>query len=361
MNQGLPEWAQEDRFALSLYFDQGNLISEGIPWKDFSEAEIQKILKLHFEILNYQIIWRHKDDPAHEGGIDLECIRRKDKKKVVIAVKKKPKKSDLGQVIELSQAEADQRVYVLINGSTQSFRNQIENFLQRVEFWDEQELENQLNESHLTLKLKVDNSYANRAIYTITRAVIGAITTKTNEPFPTPTTKLMNLLWNMKDRAVTVYKCASIVQELFEHPKNLGIMSYSEIQHLVLWFLDNLYLKGLDSILQGFDEKDINTILLCTYKDTKVRSNWLQLCSYRPGLIPGAVDYAVKDDSKIQERFNELYESGKLHFDEIEPDITETQFDEASDELRRVAYWADGLEGTLDFCYHECLERICEK
>jgi hypothetical protein len=119
---------QLDPQFLEIEFTLGKSISKGIPWNDFSEIEIQGILKIHFERLGFKVIWRHCDDPANEKGIDLECINKNTHKRVIISVKKKPKKNDLGQILELSQHEADLRIYLFLNGAAQSFRDQMVTF-----------------------------------------------------------------------------------------------------------------------------------------------------------------------------------------------------------------------------------------
>jgi hypothetical protein len=181
----------QDINLINLNFNLGNPISKGIPWNIFSELEIQAILKIHFETFGYNVIWRHKDDPANECGVDLECTRKKDNQIIKIAVKKKPKKEDLGQVIELSQNEADQRIYVYINGTAQSFRKQIPNFEPKVVFWDETKLEEYLVESNLTFKLLVDNTFTNYAIQNITNIIINATKSPSKRPFPKPDFNLL--------------------------------------------------------------------------------------------------------------------------------------------------------------------------
>jgi len=57
-------------------------LSKIIPWNEFSELEIHGILKMHFESLGFKVIWRHREDSANEKGIDLECIHKKNRKKV---------------------------------------------------------------------------------------------------------------------------------------------------------------------------------------------------------------------------------------------------------------------------------------
>ncbi len=64
-----------EEFVADVRFTDGATLSKGIPWKEFSEREVQGILKIHFEVLGYDVTWRHEGDPANERGIDLECKR----------------------------------------------------------------------------------------------------------------------------------------------------------------------------------------------------------------------------------------------------------------------------------------------
>lgn len=106
----------EEEDELDGPFAMGAIIDNEIPWKDFDEVEIQGLLKLHFEDLGYKVIWRHRQDPANEEGVDLECIRKTPANRVVIAVKKKPKHDDISQVLELSNTDANRRIYVYVEG-----------------------------------------------------------------------------------------------------------------------------------------------------------------------------------------------------------------------------------------------------
>jgi len=124
----------EDEHLAEFDMSMGSLISRGIPWNSFSELEIQGIVKMHFEYLGFDIVWRHKDDPANEGGVDLDCRRETDKMRVLVAVKKKPKKEALAQVVELALEQADQRICVYLGGSSQSFRDRLASFEMKVEF-----------------------------------------------------------------------------------------------------------------------------------------------------------------------------------------------------------------------------------
>src|SRR6266566_2467008 len=173
-----PDLRRMEESIADIYLTSGRIISKGIPWNEFSEIEIQGILKIHFEELGYDVTWRHRDDPANEGGIDLECRRKVDSNIVVLAFKKKPRKEALAQVLELSDEEANKRVFVYVGGASQSFRDKLSRFKSRVEFWNEEKLEEQLSISGLTLSLKTDNSSAAHAMFAIMRNLVRVINTR---------------------------------------------------------------------------------------------------------------------------------------------------------------------------------------
>jgi hypothetical protein len=344
---------QFDKLSMAL----GKPISKGIPWPSFSEVEIQAILKLHFEILGFSVIWRHREDPANEKGIDLECRRDSDGKQIIVAVKKKPKKGDLGQVLELSQGDAHERMYIYVNGAAQSFRDQRETFASKVEFWDEKILEERLNESDLTLKLKADNSPTKLAIFQIMKSIVEVIDNPPpSTPSRPPSQELMRTLWDMKDRAVTVNRCLSMSQLMFEDSSRFGDLSDIKAQNLMVWCLDFIYTYGLNSLLSAFTSlpRELKELLGSAYENTKIRSNWLQLFTYDPGLIPGRVEDACgKYEQLIASRKNN---ADKWQSTQVEDDIPESvyaELDEVADELRRIGIWADGLEGTIDDLFEE--------
>jgi hypothetical protein len=338
---------------MELDFIGGNPISQGIPWNNFSEVEIHALLKVHFESLGFGIIWRHKDDPANENGVDLECTSIKDNSKILIAVKKKPKKEDIGQLLELSQTQADKKIYVYINGASQSFREKMPFFASEIEFWDEKQIEDNLMKSYLTFRLLIDNSYTNYSIQVIKDVLRQTITSSKRRPFPKPNKDIMNILWAMKDRAVTLNKCSGMLQLMFEDSKRFGNLTPSQIQNLVLWCFDELYSASLFALHDSMRSlpNELVTIFQYTYDRTKARSNWLNLFSYPPRFIPGNLDTLINKDTSIAE----LKELQKLL---EESDIQNILLDEAANEFRLLCIWAEGLEGTIDYVYLECLDEL---
>jgi hypothetical protein len=348
----------EDEDFVEMSFLQSGRISRGIPWLDFSEKEDQAILKIHFERLGFDVIWRHHDDPANEGGIDLEC--RSPQRRVLVAIKKRPKKDALAQVVELSNEPADQRVYVYIGGASQSFRDQLANFGDKVEFWDEKVLEDRLNASELTRILKSDNSRAYQAVLRIMQILVKTIGSKPKAgPVPRPTWELMETLWGLKDRAVTLHECASMMQLLFENPKRFGELDYDQIQNLIMWALDSVYSAALLSLRHAFEAltPELKRLIFRVHETTRIRSNWLHLFSYTPGLMPGWVDSALKDYEKARDETKKmaLITERRRTNRKVQDNVERSHIDEAVGEFRSLAMWAYSLEATVDDLFERCV------
>ena len=233
----------------------GQPLSEGIPWGSYTELEIQTLLNMHFEMLNYEVIWRHREDPANEDGIDLECTRRSDKRRVLVAVKKKPRKEALAQVVQLAGHQADQQVFVYVDGAAQSFRDKFDTFAQKVEFWNEERMESEMNETGMTLRLKMANTKASGSMLKIMRILTALISaTGTSAPTAKPTEETMHTLWAMKDRAVTVKHCATMAQLMLEDSSRFGKPGHEQVQNLVVYVLDYIFAYGLLTLQKALED-----------------------------------------------------------------------------------------------------------
>jgi len=336
----------------------GHPLSEGIPWDKYTELEIQTLLKMHFEMLGYDVVWRHRDDPANEDGIDLECVRRTDKRRILVSVKKKPKKEALAQVVQLAGHPADERIYVYVGGAAQSFRDKFETFGQ-IEFWDEQRIESELNETGMTLRLKMANAKASGSILEIMRCIMAVLESKdAAPPPPKPTPEMMHTLWAMKDRAVTINHCASMAQLMLEVPSRFGKPSHDQVQNLVVYVLDYIYAYGLVTLQKALEDMspELQSVLAHVYKKTKIRTNWGELFQYYPGAFPGNVDWVYRQFDKEREEWKGLSEDiERLEKEKKAPDFVWTHLDDAAELLRQLHVWSDGLEGTIDYMYTYCV------
>lgn len=333
-------------------------VSEGIPWRKFSEIEIQALLKYHFETLGFDVIWRHKHDPANEKGIDLECIRKKDKEKIFIAVKIKPLKNDIAQVLDLTNSSADRKIYVHINGTAQSFRELSEQYGYNIEFWDQNKLEETLVESNLTPILKIHNSSTSTTIHEITKILERTINTVPKKEFPKPTVEVMETLWGMKNRAVSINKCARMLQTMFEHPENFGPVNQKQVLDLVLRCHDRLS-SALDSLRDGFKSQspDLKAILYYIHKETSVRSNWRNLKFFDHGLIPGNIVSEI-EYSQITISNDDVDDIEETNQEISDINSSKYIFQNAAGEFCSIAVWADAIEDTIDFVHEGCLNKL---
>ena len=344
-----------EEFVADVRFTDGATLSKGIPWKEFSEREVQGILKIHFEVLGYDVTWRHEDDPANERGIDLECKRESDDDKILVSVKKRPRKEALGQVVELSYEPGHKRVYVYLGGASQSFRDKIPRFKRKVEFWNEEILEKRLSDTGLTLSMKVDNSLTKRAMFDIMRKLVWAIKTE-------PSTKakslsdieVLDMVWGMKDRAVTFHRCAGMAQLMFEDPSRFGELNHNQIQRLLIWSLDYIYANGLVSLRNTFDpmSPELHARLYKVYQKTKVRSNWGDLFMFKREFVPGTVESTVREYEENREKWKDITSRRKVGKEDL---AKHGGLDEAANEMRILGIWAGGFEATIDDLFRDAV------
>jgi len=358
---GTVDWEQEpldessirraEDMRLRLSFVQGAEIGEGIPWHAYSEMEIQSLLKIHFETLGYRVSWRHRDDPSHEKGIDLECVKKDNSQRIAIAVKKKPRHDDIAQVVELAKASANRLVYVYVQGASQSFLDNFRQFSKKIELWDYTKLEEELRLSNLGLKLVVDNSPAAEAVGKITSSIVRI--TSANKVTSSSDANLeesLRNLWTLKDRAVTIYKCASMLQLILERFQSLD---YKDLMYMVRRGLDFLYVYGffpITNVIERLPSGLRRTIKNVHDKDP-AGSNWGCLWTYHRGLVPGNVFAVLRGYEKSEKEMDiPLERLKKSDREKLLKSLEEIakNFQSAAAEFRRIAVWAYGLEATFD-------------
>jgi len=354
-----PDGEYQDEYLADMNLMMGNPLSKGILWKDYSELELQTLLKMHFEMMDYDTTWRHRDDPANEKGVDLEFNRKSDGRRVLVAVKKHPKKGALAQILELAGQAADERIYVYIGGAVQSFRDKLGVFRSKVQFWDERELESRLNGTGLTMQLKVANSKTYQAMFKIMVQLIDAIQKKPPRGPPSkPRAETLETLWGMKDRAVTTSKCATMAQLMLGDPGRFGELSHEKVQNLVVYLLDYIYAYGLMSLQKTFEDlsPELRWLLYYVHKKTKIRSNWLELFQYSRGPVPGEVELFHQEFEKDRAKRTEALRGMKsIVHDDTSAEPKAIHLEDAAILFRSLSIWADGLEGTIDDLYERCV------
>jgi hypothetical protein len=178
-----------------------------------------------------------------------------------------------------------------------------------------------------------------------------------------PNQETMETLWGMKDRAVTVNKCAGMAQLMFEGSSRFGELTGEQVQNLVVYVLDYVYVYGLMSLCRTFEDlsPELQELLYHVHDVTKIRSNWLELYTYRRGLVPGAVDTVHREYAKERAEWKGVVKSLEAGAKEAgSPETEYTRLHRAAEAFRRLSVWGHGLESTLDDLYAKCVRGYVE-
>lgn len=120
----------------------------------YSEDELRTIVKLHLKSLDYKVEDIHEADPSGEKGTDL--IYYKDGKEIGMAIKIKPKKEDIYQMQELAErGDIDEKIYIYLETPTMDFREKMEEYKDRVDFWDGKTLAQKMKKENLPLYTEI--------------------------------------------------------------------------------------------------------------------------------------------------------------------------------------------------------------
>lgn len=261
-----------------------------IPWHEFKELEIQALLVMHQRLLGYKVDWRHREDRAHEEGVDIFCRHETSGKTVAISVKKDPKKKDLYQFIELAKADADDRYYVYVGTRSGEFRRKATD--ERVRILDSEDLEKLLEPLGLQFQLIVDNTPFVREFSRVRRGFSQMIVGERAKPSKTVSLqwdqKDYEKVWIIKDRATSIHKCLRLIQHISEAPFESPYLSDEAMKHMLLVSLDHLDKDALSPLIEAMDER-FWQFVRADFQRRRSHSDWLYL--YKPGfyLQPGHI------------------------------------------------------------------------
>jgi len=299
-----------------------------VPWMEFSEEEIQLILKAHYEASGFTVQWPHSEDASHERGVDLKCTDARGTR-VIIAVKKNPRSEDIAQLLEFARNDAEHRIYVRIKRGTQRFEDETHN-VSGVEFWDSRRLEQELDASGLTTLLLLDNSAFATELLSVRSSLRAAARSegKVERRKSIP----LGVLWDLKDRVVTVNKGLSLLQFIFERTSFLRRMTAGDTREFLAPTLKFLSIEGSRPLAEALETQNQVLIGLIrrTYAKTHTRSNWKNMSAissramFRPGIGDARIEYSCVAPS-----------------------------DACYDFFKRLGLLGDGVEGTLDYMLYE--------
>ena len=276
-----------------------------IPWERFSEDELQSLLTFHYKWLGYDVRNLHKDDRSREHGTDLLCSKKTLNKTIAIAVKVNPGKDDLYQLKEFSESPYEERHYVYTGRLARSFLDQSEKTV-GVDFIDEKGLERLFQNSGTYYLLRIENSRFFESFGELMWNLLQLTfyverMGRKAEPFPKLTLPLLERLWSLKDRAVTVSRGAEVLMDSFDYERlTKAKLDPTALLSIVEAGLDTLYSEGMTRLLRLLDEKTLDLVGL-DYLHSGTASPWLVVSVYQFYLQPGRVDTFLKKEFKNSE------------------------------------------------------------
>jgi gas vesicle protein len=322
-----------------------------IPWKLYSEAEILEVLTEIFRAKGYKVYNIHKIDRRGEQGVDMECTKPAENEKVILAVKKKPKKSDVGQLEEFAKRPSTSRIYVFIDEPSTAFKNVMDGLKNRMSFWNAETLTYELfcTDLRFYLFMVLENSFEKQVykiIYSFFNVYKRIKKIKVEQPLKA-TPDMLNLLWAAKDRSSSLHKSLRTLQLLFE---GMSLSEVTEETRKAMTFaflesIENLKWANLDQLRSHFsefmDKYSANFEQFC--KQTKGRSNWTIWARTRPTLSPGHITKSLESGRESAHRMKEF--SKRHDTSELKPpSLSEILGDVA----RILANEVDMFEETVD-------------
>jgi hypothetical protein len=254
--------------------------SFSIPWNKFEEMEVQAVIKLFFESKGFTVHWRHLEDRVHEEGADLVCF--KEDKSVAIAVKKKPLKKDLYQLLELNNFESDEKIYVYSGKAAVVFENQRKEY-PHITFWTFVDLQQSLLSEafEIGFNLIADNMPFTLECLSLFQKIRSFVISSDHiEKSPVlpdfQKKSLISQLWDLKDRISVLHKSCKVIQALFESKVLPENMSYQKIISLFSLGLNFLLIDSLQQFNRNIDSilREYKPLLIESYLRTRGRSNW---------------------------------------------------------------------------------------
>lgn len=307
-----------------------------------------------FEQKGYDAYNLHKADRAGESGVDLECTRKGETEKLLIAVKKHPSSKDVDQLKMFAQHNGT-KIYVYTQAPTTRFSSEMKKLQNRVSFWNSAKFSSEMFSAcpKLYVFLVIQNIFE-QDMLDITMnfcEIYFDLDKKRREPqVPVKAEPAMlNLLWNAKDRSASLNKSLNSLQTIFEKSDLSAIdektkESITNAYFAAIASLDRSSLRPLKRAFEEFISKyQGNFDSFCT--QTSHASNWIFFLQNLPELAPGHV---VRTFEKARVEYNEV----KDFLEKIKA-TTKTEPEENIGEIlgdiSRIlsvgAYW---LEDTVD-------------
>ncbi|MCD4666981.1 hypothetical protein K8R47_04205 [archaeon] len=297
---------------------------------NLEEKEIHRFIIEAYENKGYDCINFHKSGACVEGGVDL--FTNKDKEKIIIAVKIKPKKEDISQLNKFIKNKEINKIYVYIKDPTRPFFDYIKN-LNSSKFINANSLHDFLIENKSILYLR--KYFFSHDLFNNLTEIIKIWFSVKDIKTMYPTEEDLKLMWGWKDKAVSFHK---ISKALFDY-KDSKIKSISYEQDYKKLVEDILsILNYLNRELEQFKDifvhvKRTNPGLLSKmWEICEPRSNWCNLLCRLEGY----------KEVQIGEIFFDYFFKGTS---------TKEPYTFLSDILQGISVLADDMEKAIDWLF----------
>jgi hypothetical protein len=258
-----------------------------VPFQKYNEEEIQTIIENIFHEKGYKIQNLHKSDRANEKGADL--IAEKDQEKIIFAVKIKPQTKDKPQLLEFSDRSESKKIYVSIKTPSDSFKMFADKFKDKVIFWDEDKLNEELVNTNLYFasNLIFENHVANELLQTIQFFFFQLrkkLDKEDKKEIHEMDKESFKLLWRLKDIAVTLNKIPEFIRPFFDDPIKIENKDLNKhFLNIFLNFLDQIerIIRNYLTYFSRFYEKN-QELVEASIIEMRERSHWSTLAGFEP-------------------------------------------------------------------------------
>jgi hypothetical protein len=304
-----------------MYFDFGldQKISR-IDWNDFTELEIQGILRQYFASLGYAVDWKYMmgRSEKHVLGCDLLCT--KNGRTTDLLVIKTLKTEVFAKLRELLSREYTERICVFVNQPSPTLRNKLISLTEELKLINIRVLEHEMQDSDVGSQILCMIYYSNSEfVGTAIRFVyeLNKLTQKTEEVVEI-IKKPMAKLWQLKDYSVSMEKSLEALLTLLDEPAFYTNASFTELMHVFKQGLEilNHCMYGFNRTWKELVREDRNLIRQ-THAKYGSRSNWLSLWTYGGYFVrsdvysPGILMEKVKTLEAIDK---DTYEQDEVEF-----------------------------------------------
>jgi len=212
-----------------------------INWRLYTEEQIHLLLCLFYQSRDYHVRNLHESDRSHEKGADI--IVTKNDEEIAIAVKLKPTKKDRDQVIDLNNRSEKKKVYLYIDTPTDSFNDFINEYKEKIEFWDNKKLNDIFRENHPYFMANIifDNSEVHLELEKIKFLLFylrESCRNLKNQEIKILNKQSFSKLWRLKDVAVTLHKTNEFISSFIRTPLNFKDEKFNE--HFLEMFMNYL-------------------------------------------------------------------------------------------------------------------------